>query len=164
MDVGCYGGWSLHNYDNNITTSLRLSHAPFFQKKHPQLHCKGEPIRSSTAYQDAKTICIIWMWDTINGGWQPQPWHHNIIHAPPYSFYSKIHTHLHMYYDIRVHLYAHPQHIKVLNTLHTNDMDVGSSQRGLVASTMKPQHPSYRLCHTIFIPKFTPDCTCTFMA
>jgi zinc transporter ZupT len=42
---------------------------------------------------------------------------------------------------IKIHPYAHPQHLKVLNTLYTSNMDVGCSQWGFSASTsMTPQH------------------------
>jgi hypothetical protein len=54
------------------------------------------------------------MWDAVNGGFQPQPWHHNITQARPYPIFPYIHPHLHMYYSIRMHPYAHPQHLKVL--------------------------------------------------
>ncbi len=63
-----------------------------------------------------KTLCIhpIWMWDAVNGGLKPQPWHHNIIQARPYPIFPKNHPHLNTYYSIRMHPYAHPQHLKVL--------------------------------------------------
>jgi hypothetical protein len=37
----------------------------------------------STAYQDAKTLCMymIWMWDVVWDLLQPQPWHHNTARA-----------------------------------------------------------------------------------
>ena len=94
----------------------RAQPCPNFPKINPQLQGKGAPICPSTAYQGAKTLCIqmIWMWDTVNGGLQPQPWHLNIIQTQPYSVFPKIHPHLHMYCGIRVHPYAHPQHLKVL--------------------------------------------------
>ena len=51
------------------------------------------PICPSTASQGAITLCIhpTWMWDAINGGRQPQPWHYNIIHARPYPVFPKTH-------------------------------------------------------------------------
>jgi hypothetical protein len=52
---------------------------------------------------------------------------------------------LHRRNSVRVHPYAHPQHIKVLNTLYTYDMDVGCSLWGFGASTMILQHPRAQL-------------------
>ncbi len=76
----------------------------------------GAPICPFTASQGAKTLCIhpLWMWDAVDGGSKPQPWHHNIIQARPYPIFPKTHHHLHTYYSIRMHPYAHPQHLKVL--------------------------------------------------
>jgi hypothetical protein len=64
--------------NHDTTTSYRLSHTPFFLKLPPPAHVlrhKGVPICPSTAYQGAKSLCIqmICMWDTVNGGLQPQP-------------------------------------------------------------------------------------------
>jgi len=104
---------------------------------------KGAPICPSTASQGAKTLCIhpIWMWDAGNGGLKPQPWHRNIIQARPYHIFPKTHPHLNTYYSIRMHPYAHPLHLKLINTLYTSNMDVGCSQWGFSASTMTPaQH------------------------
>jgi len=43
---------------------------------------------------------------------------------------------LHRYHSVRVHPYAHPQHMKVLNHfIHTFNMDVRCSQGRLTAST-----------------------------
>ena len=39
------------------------------------------------------------------------PQHHTGSAIP---IFSKIHPHLHIYYSIRMHPYAHPQHLKVL--------------------------------------------------
>ncbi len=43
----------------------------------------------------------MWMWDAVNGGFQPQPRHHNIIQAWPYPISSKIQPHLHTYYGYK---------------------------------------------------------------
>ncbi len=32
---------------------------------------------------------MIWMWDAIYGGFEPQPWHYNITWAQPYPDYQK---------------------------------------------------------------------------
>jgi len=92
---------------------------PFFSYNLPPpalvLQYKDAPICPSTASQVAKIICIhpIWMWDAVNGCSEPQPWHRNIIQARPYPIFPKTHPHLHSYYSIRMHPYAHPQHLKV---------------------------------------------------
>ena len=58
---------------------------PIFPKNHPHLNTyygyNDAPICPSTASQGAKTLYIhpIWMWDAVNEGFQPQPWHCNII-------------------------------------------------------------------------------------
>ncbi len=48
--------------------------------------CKAATICLSpwTAYQCAQTcyICVIWMWEAVWGGCQPQPWHNDIILTP----------------------------------------------------------------------------------
>ena len=52
------------------------------------------PYSLETTYQWLKhyiyVIQMIWMWDTVNGGLQPQPWHHNIIQAQSYTIFPKI--------------------------------------------------------------------------
>ena len=157
LDAVC-GGLEPQPWHYNIA---RAQPCPNFPKIHPQLQGKGAPICPSTAYQGAKTLCIqmIWMWDTVNGGLQPQPWHHNIIQAQPYSIFPKIHPHLHMYYGIRVHPYAHPQHLKVLKHFVYIQYGCGIQSMG-VGSLSHDTTTSYRLSHTPFFLKFTPTCTC----
>jgi hypothetical protein len=94
------GGLQPQPWHHNIIQTQPFS---IFSKIHPHLHSyngyKGVPICPSTASKGAKTLCIhpIWMLDTVNGGLQPQPWHHNIITAQPFSIFSNIHPHLHSY-------------------------------------------------------------------
>jgi hypothetical protein len=38
-----------------------------------------------------------------------------LLSAPPYPNFPKFGPHLHMYNSVRVHPYAHPKHMKVLN-------------------------------------------------
>ncbi len=75
------GVWSINHA---IPTSLELCMG---------LQCKGGPICPSTAYQGAKTLCIhiIWMWNALHGGFEPQPWHYNITRAQVYPNIPKIH-------------------------------------------------------------------------
>ncbi len=63
--------------------------------------------------------------------------------------FSKIRPHLHMHNSVRVHPYAHPQHIKVLNHFIHIQYRCGCSQWWFTASTMTPQ------CHMWFtLPQF----------
>ena len=132
---------------------------------------KGAPTCPSTASQGAKTLCIhpIWMWDAGNGGSQPLPWHHNIIQARPNPIFPKTHPHLHTYYSIRMHPYAHPQHLKVLKYFVYIQYGCGM-QSMRVLSLNHDITTSYRLkglSHTTFPWKFTPTWTrimaCTYM-
>jgi hypothetical protein len=43
--------------------------------------CKADTICLWTAYQCAQTLCkyLIWTWEAVWGGYQPQPWHNDII-------------------------------------------------------------------------------------
>jgi hypothetical protein len=135
------------NHDN--ATSYRLGHTPFSLKSPPHLHYKDAPICPSTASQGAKTLWIhpIWMWDAVNGGLKPQP-HHNIIQDWPHPIIPKSHPHLHMYYSIWMHPYAHPQHLRVLKLFaHASNMDVGCSEWGFAASTMTLQHHTSSAIH-----------------
>jgi hypothetical protein len=46
--------------------------------------CKAATVCLWTAYQCAQTlfICLVWMWDTVGVGCQPQQWHYAIILDP----------------------------------------------------------------------------------
>ncbi len=69
MDVGC----SLKLFvDSTIKSQYDLaSPTPQLTKNSSPptkvLQCKGAPICPSTAYQEAKTICLhmVWMWDAV---------------------------------------------------------------------------------------------------
>ena len=94
---------------------------PNFPKIHPRPaqaeQCKGAHICPSAAYQGAETLCIHikWMWDALQAGLEPQPWHYNITQAPPTPIFLKSSPNLHRHSRVlRAHTYAHPQHIKVL--------------------------------------------------
>jgi len=94
-------------------------------------------------------LCIhpIWMWDAVNGGFQPQQWHHNIVQARPYPIFPKTHPHVYTYNSIRLHPYAHPQHLKVLKLFayiqygcEMQSMGVCSLNHDTTTSYMTPQH------------------------
>ncbi len=95
MDVGC----SPRGF-GALTMTLKHhsgSAVPKFPKIHPcpaqAQQCKGGPLCLFTAYQGAKTLCIhmIWMWDEVHGGLEPQSCYYNITRAQPYPNYPKIH-------------------------------------------------------------------------
>ena len=74
-----------------------------FLKFTPTCTCKcntamDAPICPPTASQGCKNTLYTSnrMWDTVNGGLQPQPWHHNITQARPYPIFPKLRPHLHM--------------------------------------------------------------------
>ena len=94
------------------------------------------------------------MWDAVNGGFLPQPWHHNIIPAWPYPMSSKIQPHLHTYYGYN----AHPQHLKVLKHFVYIQCGCGMQSMG-VFSLNHDTTTSYRLGHTPFPLKFNHICT-----
>jgi len=72
--------------------------------------------------------------------------------------FPKIHLHLHMYYSIRMHPYAHPQHLKVLKHFVYTQYGCGMHSMG-VCSLNHDTTTSYRLGHTPVFLKFTPTCT-----
>ena len=170
MDVGCsQWGFSINklticSLNHDLTTSYWLSHTPFSWNSPPPAHVmvrhKGAPIYPSTASEGATTLCVhpIWMWDAVNGGLKPQQWHHNIIQARPYPILPKFHPHLQTYYSIRMHPYAHPQHLKVLKHFVYIQYGCGMQSMG-VWSLNNDTATSYRLGHTPFYLNFTPTCT-----
>ncbi len=90
-----------------------------------------------------------------NGGLQPQPWSYNIILAWPYPIFPKTHPHLPKYYNIRMHPYAHPQHLKVLKHFVYIQYWCGMQSMG-VWSLNNDTTTSYRLGHTPYYLKFNP--------
>ncbi len=63
------------------------------------------------------------MCDAEWGGLQPQPWHHNIVLAPPDPNLLESTPKWHKYNRVRVHPNAIPQNMKVLQ--HFIYMDYG---------------------------------------
>jgi hypothetical protein len=172
MDVGCsQWGYEASTMTPQHHTGSAIPHFPHISP--PPAHVlqhKNAPICPSTASEGAKTLCIhpIWMWDAVNGGLKPQPWHRNIIQARPYPIFPILHPHLHTYYSIRMHPYAHPQHLKVLKHFVYIQYGCGMQSMG-VWSLNNDTATSYRLGHTpfsLFHPhlKITPTCTWNGMA
>ncbi len=69
-----------------------------------------------TAYQCAQTlcICIIWMQGAVQVGYQPQPWHNDIILTPWVTQNHKVWAKKGGYNCLRLLPYEHGQHIYVL--------------------------------------------------
>jgi hypothetical protein len=66
-----------------------------------------------------------------------------------------------MYYSIRMHPYAHPQHLKVLK--HFVYIQYGCGMQSMEAVGLNHDTTTsyrYRLGHIPFSLKFTPTCTC----
>jgi hypothetical protein len=79
-----------------------------------------------------------------------------LSHAP---IFLKIHPHLYGHNSVRVHPYAHPQHLKVLKHFLFIQYGCGMQSLGVLILNHDTT-TSYRLGHTPFSLKFTPTCTC----
>ncbi len=80
--------------------------------------CKGATLCPWTDYQCAQTllcICLIWMWGSVWGGCQLQPWCNDIILTPQVTQITKIWAKQGGYNCVRRLLpYAYGKHINVL--------------------------------------------------
>jgi hypothetical protein len=116
---------------------------------------------NSPKAQGAKTLCIYmpWLGDAVSGGLEPQPQPYNITPTWPCPNFPKIHPHPYGRNWVRVHPYAHPQHLKVLKHVVYIQYGCGKQSMG-VCSLNHDTATSYRLGHTPFPLKFTPTCTC----
>jgi hypothetical protein len=95
---------------------------------------------------------MIWLWDGVYL-WGFEASTHNITQTQPYR---KSTPHCKRHISIRVHPYAHPQHLKVLKCLvYIDDMVRGCSLWGVGASAMTLQHHSDSVIAHIF-QKSTP--------
>jgi hypothetical protein len=75
--------WTL-NHD--ITTSLGLGLSSIFLKSTPALHRRNSVRVHPYPYAHPRQIKVLkhfihmtWMWDALQAGLEPQPWHYNII-------------------------------------------------------------------------------------
>ena len=98
------------------------------------------------------------MWETVNGGFAAStmiPQHHTG------SIFTNFTPTCTCDYSLRVHPYAHPQHLKVLKQVLYFQYECGIQSTG----GLQPQ-PSY---HIVFwaqpfpnFPNFAPTCTCNY--
>ena len=100
------GGCSLWGFGASTVTLQHhsdLAMPQFSEKSTPTRtgvtkQCKGAPICPSTASQGTQTHFLhpIWMWDVVNGGFQPQPYDtatsYRLGQTP---FFLNIHPNLH---------------------------------------------------------------------
>ncbi len=63
------------------------------------------------------------MWESVRGGLQPQPWHHNVVSALPDPKFSKFGPHLHRYQCMGAPICTSTAHMKVLKQFYTSNMD-----------------------------------------
>ncbi len=80
--------------------------------------CKAATVCQWTAYQCAQILCIclIWIWEVVWGGCQPQPWHNHIIFDSTSDPEPQNLTHVVWVYNcVRLILYAHGHHINVFH-------------------------------------------------
>jgi hypothetical protein len=140
------GGWSL-NHD--LTTSLGLSHLIFLKSI---LHLQRYQRKGAPSYAHPRHLKVLKRFVFIQYqygcGMQSMgacslnhdtTTSYRLGHPP---FFLKFMPTCTCNTAIRMHPYVHPQHLKVLNTFYTSNMDVGCSQWGFAASTMTPQHHS----------------------
>ena len=152
------GLWSL---DHDLTASFGLSHAPNFPKIHPHLHrCNSVRVHLYAHPQHIKVLkhfTFIWYGCGMQstGLWSLN---HDLTaslglsHAPNFP---KIHPNLHMRNSVRVHPYAHPQHIKVLKHFVYTWYGCGMQSMGLW-SLNHDLTTSLGLSHTPNFPKIHP--------
>jgi len=151
------------NHDTTMSFGPRLT--TIFRNLPPPTQVyqcsKGASICPSTAYEGAQSLSIhpIWMWDAVSGGLQPQPCHHNFIWDSPYPSFQKFGHHLHRYNSVRVHPYAHPQHMKVLkHFLYIGEY--GCGMQSVVAYSLNHDTTtSFRLHLTPSFQNFALTCT-----
>jgi hypothetical protein len=150
--------------NHDLTTSYRLDHTPFFQKFTPT--CTMYYVIRVCPYAHPQLLKVLKHYAYICHGWRMQSlgvWSLNrdlttslgLSHAP---IFRKIHPHPYRRNSVRVHPYAHPQHLKVLKHFVYFQYGCGMQSMG-VCSLNHDLTTSYRLGHTPFSLKFTPTCT-----
>ncbi len=134
--------------------SFRLSHTPSFLKFTPPpplpapacitvKECTYMPIHSIKVLKRIVYIqygCGM-MSVTVCSRNHDTPMSFRLSYSTPFSQPPPPPAHV-LYSSVRMHPYAHPQHVKVpKHFVHTSNMDVGCNQRWFAASTSRPWHP-----------------------
>ena len=119
MDMGCsQWGFAVSTMTPQYHTGSAI--APIFPKSHPHLHTYYSIRMHPYAHPQHLKVLKHFLYIQYGCGMQSMGVcslnndTSNIIQAWPYPIFPKTHPHLHMYYSIRMHPYAHPQHLKVL--------------------------------------------------
>jgi hypothetical protein len=130
------------------------------QTNTPRAH-NDAPICPSTASQGAKTLCIypIWIWDAVNGGFQPQTWHqqhHTCLAIPHFSWNSPPPAHVIWHKGAPMCPSTASQGAKTLciHPIWMWDAANGGSQ------PLPWHHNIIQAWPYPFFLKFTPACTC----
>ncbi len=98
------------------------------------------------------------MCDAVSCGLQPQPWHHSTFGLPLSPIFQNLTPYLHMYNCVRVHPYAHQQHMKVLN--HFLYIQYGCGMQPVVVYSLNHDTiTSYGLHLTPIFQNLPPTCT-----
>ncbi len=141
----CYGCGNQSSVDislnHDVMASFPLSKNPKVQNMGPTwlvLWYKGAPICpwDSKTIPQTHVICLIWIWETLWGGCQPQPSCNGIIFTPQVTQIPKYGA---TFAGITIQGCIHMplrQHTHGSNTLYMSYMDVGSSLRWISDSTM----------------------------
>jgi hypothetical protein len=82
-------------------------------------------------------LCLIWMYEAIWGGYQPQPWGYGIISTPQVTLTSQIWANLAGVTVLGCNHMPLRQHTKCSNPLYLSNEDVGSSLRWISASDLE---------------------------
>ncbi len=81
------------------------------------------------------------MWGAVSSGLQPHPWHPTVIWASPFPNFPKLAPHLHRYNRVRVHSYAHPQHMKAIE--HFVNFQYGGGMQSVVVYSLNRDTTAY---------------------
>jgi hypothetical protein len=110
-----YGVWRLDLSTTSLRLRLRLSHtkiSPLTPHLKRYISVRVHPYVHPQHLKELKHfVYMTWLGDAVSGGLEPQPWSYNITLTPNFP---KIHPHPNGHNSVRVHPYAHPQHLKVL--------------------------------------------------
>jgi len=167
IQYGCVmQSMGVFSLNNDTATSYRLGHTPFFLKTHPHLHTYYRMRMHQYAHPRHLKVLKHYVYIQYGCGMQSMgvcslyndtATSYRLGHTP---FYLKTHPHLHTYYSMRMHQYAHPRHLnKMLKHIKYIQYGCGMQSMG-VCSLYHDTATSYRLGHTPFYLKSPTTCTC----